>query len=182
LSASGWLVPEFLRVKPKLRVLILGSYATSSLKRLGMLKDFLLRNGYLQTHLIKDFKNPPKHSKESQSAYNLRKSEYWIPKADVPIFVFLPNVDNTGVELKHLCDNCYDMTWRSILGISIKPYPKISSLINGLIERWSESTQQVFFTTNKELQEGVRGALTNLLERLYFLAILRQRGAWESST
>jgi len=182
LYAPGWLAPEFLRVKPKLRVLILGSYATSSLKRLEMLKAFLLRNGYSQTRLIKDFQRPTRQTKESQSVYNLRKSEYWIPKADVPIFVFLPNVDNTGVgyELKHLCDNCYDMTWRSIVGISRKPAPKISSLIDGLIERWSESIQQVFFTTNKQLQKEVRGSLTNLLERLYFHAISRQKGEWET--
>lgn len=181
--ASRWVVPQYLRVKPKLRVLILGSYEDSALKKLEMLRDFLLTKGYIQTSLVKEFKFPKKYPGESQSAYNLRKSEYWIPKADAPIFVFFPNVDNTGpaYELKHLCDNHFDMAWRSIVGISIKPASKISSLIHGLIQRWSGEIQQVFFNTDNELQEGVRGALTNLLEKLYLLAISRQKGEWENS-
>lgn len=172
-----------MQVKPKLRVLILGSYDDSALRRLEMLKDFLLTKGYLQTCLLKEFRHPTKYSDESQSAYNLRKSEYWIPKADVPTFVFFPDVDNTGVgyELKHLCDNYYDMAWRSIVGINIKPTSKISSLIDGLIQRWSKEIQQIFFNTDNQLQEGVRGALTNLLERLYFRVIYRQKGEWEIS-
>ena len=148
-----------------------------------MLKDFLLENGYSQTRLVKNFYWPTKNQNESQSAFNLRKSEYWIPKADVPIFVFLPRVNNDGVglELQYLCHNFYDMTWRSILGVSRTPSLKISSLISGLIERWSGTTQQVFFTMNKQLQTGVRGALTNLLERLYYRAINREEGEWEFS-
>jgi len=183
LFASRWVAPEYLQVKPKLRILILGSYDSSALKKLEMLRDFLLTKGYLQTSLVKEFKFPKKYPKESQPAYNLRKSEYWIPKADAPIFVFLPNVDNTGpaYELKHLCDKDFDMAWRSIVGISIKPAPKISSLIHGLIQRWSEEIQQVFFNNDSELQKGVRGALTNLLEKLYFPAVDRPKGEWENS-
>jgi hypothetical protein len=180
---SRWVAPEYLHVKPKLRVLILGSYTASSLKRLEKLKKFLLENGYLQTRLIKDFEKPTKNRNESQSAFNLRKSEYWIPRADVPIFVFLPRVKNDGVgfELQYLCHNFSDMTWRSILGISRTSSLKISSLISGLIERWSDTIQQVFFTTNRQLQNEVRGALTNLLERLYQQAINREEGEWEIS-
>jgi hypothetical protein len=183
LFTHRWLPLRYLQVKPKIRILILGSYENSALKRLEMLKKFLLTKGYMQTCLVKEFKHPVKHYNEPQPAYNLRKSEYWIPKADIPIFVFFPYVDNTGVgyELKHLCDNHYDMVWRSIVGTSIKPASKISSLICGLILRWSEEIQQVFFNTDNELQEGVRGALTNLLEKLYFHIIDRQVGEWEIS-
>lgn len=183
MSDRRWVTPQYLQAKPRLRVLILGSYDDSALKRLEMLKDFLLTKRYLQICLVKDFNHPKRYSRETQSAYNLRKSEYWIPKADAPIFVFFPDVDNTGVgyELKHLIDNHYDMAWRSIVGISIKPALRISSLITGLIQRWSEDIQQVFFNTNNQLQDEVRGALTNLLERLYFSVINRQKGEWEFS-
>jgi len=182
LMPYSWSEPEYLKIKPKLRVLILGSYELSSLERLRTLKGFLMLNGYLQTHLVKDFDYPTRSSGESQASYNLRKSEHWIPLADVAVFVFLPNVDNTGVgyELKHLIDNHYDMTWRSVVGIS-RPAPKISSLLGGLIERWSDSIQQVFFSTDTQLAEGVRGALTSLLGRLYFVVINRQPGEWEMS-
>lgn len=181
LSARRWVSPEYLQVKPKLRVLILGSYSDSALKRLEMLKSFLISKEYLQVCLVKEFNHPSRGSNESQSSYNLRRSEYWIPKADIPIFVFLPKVDNTGVgyELKHLCDCHYDMTWRTIIGICRKPSLRISSLIDGLIQRWSRETQQIFFDTSNQLHEGVRGALTNLLEKLYFPVVNRQSGEWE---
>jgi hypothetical protein len=70
------------------------------------------------------------------------------------------------------------MTWRCIVGIS-EPAPSISSLIYGLVDRWSREFQQVFFKTDAVLQEDVKGALTNLLERLYFLTINRQESEWE---
>jgi hypothetical protein len=69
------------------------------------------------------------------------------------------------------------MAWRCIAGISWTA--AISSLIYGLVDRWSREIQQVFFKTDTELQDGVRGALTNLLERLYFPAINRQKNEWE---
>jgi hypothetical protein len=180
LSPYRWVAPQYLQVKPVLRVLILGSYSNCALKTLEMLRDYLLAKGYAQTRLVKEFGFPRKNSGESRSAYNLRKSEYWIPKADVLVFVFCSNADNTGpaYELKHLCDIYYDMTWRCIVGIS-EPTPAISSLIYGLMDRWSREIQQVFFKTDTELQNGVRGALTNLLERLYFPTITRQETEWE---
>jgi len=164
-----------------LHILVLGSYRNPALRRLENLKDYLLAKGYAQTKLVKDFKFPEQSPSESQSSYNLRKSEYWIPKSDALIFVFFPRVDNTGpgYELKHLCDYHFDMAWRSIVGIG-KPTLKISSLIYGLIDRWSNEFQQIFFETDSELQEDVKGALTNLLERLYFPAFSRQKDEWET--
>ena len=157
----------------------MGSYSNCALKTLEMLRAYLLAKGYAQTRLVKEFGFPKKNSGESRSAYNLRKSEYWIPKADALVFVFCSNADNTGpaYELKHLCDIHYDMAWRCIAGISWTA--AISSLIYGLVDRWSREIQQVFFKTDTELQDGVRGALTNLLERLYFPAINRQKNEWE---
>jgi hypothetical protein len=180
LSSNRWVAPRYLQAKPVLRVLILGSYSTRALKTLEMLRDFLLAKGYVQTRLVKEFRFPKRNSGESRSAYNLRKSEYWIPKADVLVFVFCSNADNTGpaYELKHLIDIHCDMTWRCIVGIS-EPAPSISSLIYGLVDRWSREFQQVFFKTDAVLQEDVKGALTNLLERLYFLTINRQESEWE---
>lgn len=168
-------------MKPKLHILILGSYNPSAIKRLEMLKGFLRKNEYLMTCLVKDFNFPAKQQNESDPEYNLRKSEYWIPKSDVPVFVFLPKVDNSGVgyELKHLCDNHFDMAWRSVVCISTAPTLKLSSLFDGLIKRWSKSIQLVYFKNDKELQNGSRGALTVLLERLYYSTIDRKGAEWE---
>jgi hypothetical protein len=161
--------------------LILGSYSKCALKTVGTLRDYLQEKGYIQTRLVKEFGFPKKNSREPRSSYNLRKSEYWIPKADALVFVFCSNVDNTGpvVELKHLCDIHYDMAWRCIVGISGLKRP-VSSLVRGLVNRWSPEIQQVFFKTEDELQNGVRGALTNLLERLYFSTINRPESEWEA--
>lgn len=171
----------YLTVKPKLHILILGSYDPLAIKHLETLKAFLRQNGYLMTCLVQDFNFPKKQPNESDPDYNLRKSEYWIPRSDVPIFVFLPEVDNGGVgyELKHLCDKYFDMAWRSIVGISTAPKLKISSLLKGLINRWSKSFQIVYFRKDETLQKGCRGALTNLLERLFYSAIDRRSGEWE---
>jgi hypothetical protein len=179
--SSPWGQPLYLTAKPRLRVLILGSYAESVCKHLEELRDFLKSNGYVLSYLVKDFGFPEKQPNELDSKYNLRKSEYWIPKSDVPIFVFMPNVDNTGVgyELTYLLNNHIDMAWRSVVGISQSPALNISSLLDGLIQRWSRSVQLVYFEDYRQLQIGSRGALTNLLERLYYSVIRRQSSEWE---
>jgi hypothetical protein len=181
LSSSAWEQPFYLRAKPKLHVLILGCYKSSAVKHLERLRDFLRENEYLIACLVKDFNYPRKLPTESDPSYNLRKSEHWIPESDIPIFVFLSKVDNTGVgyELKHLLDNFSDMAWRSIVCIDTSLGLKISSLLKGLIQRWSPSIQIIYFADDMELQSGSRGALTNLLERLLQRVIERKDGKWE---
>jgi hypothetical protein len=184
LTAGYWANIGYLQIKPKLRVLILGSYENSAKKRLEGLKDFLLTKNYLQTALVKDFKQPIRKNNESKKLFNLRKSEYWLPEADVPIFVFFQGVDNSGVsiELKHLIDIYSDMAWRSIVAINDKPSEKpVSSLIGGIVERWKREIQPVYFENDSILLSGVRGALTNLLENLYFSVIRRSPSLWETS-
>lgn len=160
MCCSSWVSPEYLAVKPKLRILILGSYSSDAIIHLEKLKSFLRKNEYSLTCLAKDFDFPKKNPAESSDEHNLRKSEYWIPKSDIPLFVFLPNIDNGGVgyELKHLCDKHSDMAWRSIVCISTSPTLRLSSLFQGLVKRWSRSTQLVYFKNDKRLQTGSRGA------------------------
>lgn len=184
MPAGYWTNTGYLQIKPKLRVLILGSYESSAIKRLESLKDFLLTKKYLQTALIKDFNQPARKNGESKKAFNLRKSEYWLPEADVPIFVFFQGADNSGVsiELKHLIDVYYDMVWRSIVATNNKPseHP-VSSLIGGIIDRWSTEIQHVPFENDNILLSDVKGALKNLLEKLYFSVIYRPPSLWETS-
>ena len=76
---GDWTSTGYLQIKPKLRILILGSYESSAIKRLENLKDFLITKNYLDTSLVKDFNQPLIKNGESIKAFNLRKSLYWIP-------------------------------------------------------------------------------------------------------
>jgi hypothetical protein len=181
MSLDVWTAPEYLKAKPKIRLLLLGSYEVSAEADLQRVKDFLIAKGYSQTHLVADFTNPPRNEREENPDYNLRKSESWLPRADIAIFVFLKNVNNDGVgyELTHVIDNYPDMMWRSIIGWSTNPRPNVSSLIEGLVNRWKKSTNVVFFGTLDKLCEEILGVLTGMLERLYYRVKSRTEGEWE---
>jgi hypothetical protein len=171
----------YLQAKPMLRILILGSYDKTAEEELYRIKKFLIGKGYVQTRLVEDFKNPLKEDNEIQSDYNLRKTEHWLPEADVGIFVFFPLVNNDGVELefKHVNDFYLDMIWRSIIGWSQNPRPKVSSLMNGLVNRWNEIANIVFFENIADLNQEIYGVLIGILEKLYFRVIFRGKGEWE---
>jgi len=111
MSAVDWTAPEYLKAKPKMRILILGSYECSVKTDLRRIKNFLIDKGYNQTRLIEDFTNPVIGPTEEMATYNKRKSEYWLPKADVAIFIFLEKVNNDGVEyeFKHVDAHHSDM-------------------------------------------------------------------------
>jgi len=181
MSTGKWTAPEYLRAKPKIRILVLGSYDDSAVTNLEGIKEFLIAKGYGNTRLVRDFRNPLRGESEPTSDYNLRKSEYWLPMADIAVFVFLPNVDNDGVEyeLKHTVDIYSDMMWRSIIAWSSNPPPKVTSLIEGLVNRWQESTNLVFFGTFEKLCDEIFGVLTGILERMYYNVISRSDGEWE---
>ena len=56
---------------------------------------------------------------EPADQYNLRKSKYWMRRADILVFVFFPGVDNAsvGIELQYAVDNVPGSTWRTILAL-----------------------------------------------------------------
>ena len=162
-------------------MLILGSYEDSALQKLEELRNFLIGKEYYQTCLVFDFQVPEKDESESPADYALRKSEYWLSRADVPVFIFLPEVDNTGVgyEFQHVVNNHPDMMWRSIVAISKKPRANISRLLTGVVHRWSQQLNQVHFGNQKELCEEVRGTLTSLLGPLFRIVEKRGLEEWE---
>jgi hypothetical protein len=184
LSSENWKTAGYLEVKPKLHILLLGSYDKKVMNRLQRLEDFLLSKNYLNTALVCDFDHPKRNIDESKKLYNLRKSEYWLPEADIPVFVFFQGVDNSGVsiELKHMIDTYPDMSWRSIVAINDKPSEKpVSSLVGGITVRWKRQIQTIFFKNDDVLKTNVKGALTNILEPLYFQVIGRCPSLWETS-
>lgn len=182
MSAARWVAAEYLIAKPKMRILILGSYETSAATTLNEIKDFLIAKGYGQTRLIADFTNPVRGTIEPEADYNKRKSEYWLPKADVAIFIFLENVNNDGVEyeFKHVDAHHSDMMWRSIICWSTNPRPNVSSLIEGLFNTWNDTANVVFFGKINKLCEEVFGTITgNLLKKMYYRVFNRENGEWE---
>lgn len=178
-----WVAPEYLAIKPKLRILILGDYKPSCLNRLKALRDHLIRRGYSQSRLVLDFSSPARTAEETEEHYNLRKSRYWISRADIFVFLFFAGAKNQGTvyELKEVIDRSPDKVWRSIVGISAKPAASLSSLIRGELEVYRGVNYQYFFTTRKDLCEGVEGQLPNFLERLYPEITARPLGEWELS-
>ena len=85
-----WSPPEHLAAKPKIRVLILGSYEGEAFDKLERLRNYLIGKGYHQTCIVYDFEEPEQNDSETAEAFALRKSEYWISRADDPVWGFQP--------------------------------------------------------------------------------------------
>jgi hypothetical protein len=96
--------------KKKLRILLLGAYRPQNAqKRLIQLRDCMVGKGFESTRLAVDF-DDKEHCKDFDE-YFTKKSRKLIKNwADVPIFVFFQNADNSGVaiELAYTCFKVLD--------------------------------------------------------------------------
>ena len=185
MSVIDWSNIDSLNAKPKIRVLILGSYDTAALPILSSIKDFIIAKGYINTKLVMDFNNPPRQENETDAAYNLKRTEFWLPKADVILFVFLKsdfNSSGVGFELQHISDNYPDMMWRSIVAWSQTPRPNVTTLVEGLVDRWKKSTNVIFFGNVNRLCDEIFGTLTSILGLLKNSVKNRGYEEWELDT
>ena len=152
-----------------LLAVIFGAYKPRRAKsRLLALRDCLRTKGYLSTFLVEDFPKPVKEHDETDEAYFLRKSEYWLERCDVGFLVFLceGNNDGVGQELRHLCDNLVDRVWRHTVLVEKKCYGTL--LISGLLERFDELLGQAFFTSDIDLCDLAYGRFPDYVRKLYY--------------
>jgi len=177
ISLSKWRVPpEYLTILPNIRVLILGSYSSPFLSRLESIRDEIIDRGISNAKLVKDFKVPAQQPNERLQAYNLRKSEYWIDRADIMIFVFFDGTDNAsvGIELRTTLNNPGN-AWRTLLAHT----ETTRSLVVGLGIRYQPDLSLIPFSNDEDIVEQAEGNVIRLLERFYSLIYQRQSGEWE---
>lgn len=182
MSVIDWSNIDSLNAKPKIRILILGSYDTSALPILRSIKDFIIGKGYVNTKLVMDFNNPTRRANETDAEYNLKRTEFWLPKADVALFVFLKsefNSSGVGFELQHIIDHHPDMMWRSIVAWSQNPRPNVTTLVEGLVDRWKKSTNVIFFGSVNRLCDEIFGTLTSILGLFKNTVKTRGNEEWE---
>lgn len=176
---SNWATPlEYLSILPKIRVLLLGSFDPKV--KLESIRDGLIQNGITNCRTTKDFSLPLKTRGEPQHLHDLRKSEYWLRRADVFVFVFFKGVDNAsvGIELEKNLSQMPGNAWRTILAYE----ETAPSLVQGLGIRFSPDISVVPFSNDVELREQVKGNIIRMLERFYSTVLIRPSGEWENSS
>jgi hypothetical protein len=161
LSRNRETPPSILDLKSKLLLIILGSFDNGAIIKLRSLKECLIQKGYSKCKLVSDYKYPIKRRNETVDEYNLRKSIWWLAKADACIFVFLYGFKNDGVivEFKHTCDHLVNQLESSLLAIENKAWKSTTSLIRGtaanqikfgrLNQRFFRNEQQLCILSSK---------------------------------
>jgi hypothetical protein len=162
--------------RKKLFVVIFGAYKPEQAKqRLLALRDCLREKGYPCTYLVEDLTEPAREPQETDEAFILRKSEYWLERCDIGFLVFFCEGNNTGVgqELRHLCNILIDRIWRQTVLIEKRCYG--SMLISGLLERYDPLLGQAFFVSDRDLCALAYGRFPDYIRKLYYNIRDRQR-------
>ena len=178
---NSWATPpEYLSILPRIRVLLMGSFHPNFLPRLESIKKGLIQSGIANCRITRDFDFPDRLPDEPEDSYNLRKSEYWIRRADVFIFVFFDGVDNSSVaiELNTTLSTMPGNAWRTILAYQ----ENVPSLVSGLGIRFQPEISVIAFSSDLELQQQIVGNIIRLLERFYLSVYNRPDGEWEYSS
>jgi len=172
--------PEYLSILPKVRVLLMGSYAKPFMPKLASIRNGLIKVGLTNSRITKDFQTPLQMPNEPKQHYNLRKSEYWIRHADVFFFVFFNGTDNASValELSDTIKQNAGNAWRTILAYQ----EGVPSLVLGLGIRFQPEMSLIEYSNGKDLQRQVVGNVVRLLSRLYTTILTRSDGEWECSS
>jgi hypothetical protein len=179
--AGAWTtVPEYLSIFPRIRLLELGSYAPQKMDTVKAVRDALIQNENLaNARIVADFDSPISRKGETNGEYNLRKSEYWIPHADILLFLFLGQ--DTGV-MYELIFALYKIPWAS--NRTIVAYDRnehVTSLLAGLTSKYSRQISEISFEKIEDLCEPVAGVVAAISRIIYSDVIYRPLGEWELS-
>jgi len=172
--------PEYMQIIPKVRLLMMGSYAQSFMQRLESIKNGLIKDGLTNCRMTKDFSTPSRMLNEPEKLYSLRKSEYWIRQADVLFFIFFFGTDNgsIGLELSTTLGQTPGNAWRTLLAYQ----ENVPSLIEGYGIRFQPEISVIPFSDDIDLQKQATGNVVRLLGRLYSAVSTRPDGEWECSS
>ena len=120
---------------------------------------------------------------EEEEHYNLRKSKFWLSKADVCIWLFFGRgYDNgVGVELGYANGSSSDILSNSIFAFRESEWNEITSLIRGCVQHYDSTATVVQYDSTKDLLEQCRGAIEALLDKLVADYNIRNRriNLWE---
>lgn len=154
--------------KPRLRVLILGSYTAhvpnaECEKRLVSLRHYLQSVGYANAKLALDFSDEPKYDENLSVHSELKSKEKIESWAHGLIFVFLKDCNNDGVssELTFVDDNLPNL-FHSVVVLEEKG-THVSSMINGPIARHEIEVNE--FESDEDLKAFAQTACTKILRR-----------------
>lgn len=180
-AARKWTTPpEFLAIFPRIRVLELGSYASDKIGTIKSIRDILIQKENLSsTRLVSDFETPLRVTDEGNGAYNLRKSEHWIRRADVRLFVFLG--PDAGV--MHELD--FALSIPGVPSRSIVAYDRnehVTSLLFGLMDKYSREISEIPFKDIDDLTKQVAGIIAQISAIIYDDVIYRPWSDWEPTT
>ena len=157
------------------KVLILGPYRPIDSKtdekpsicerRLQRLKQFLQQKGFLNTFLVSDFPDESEVPRKAIMVHFLKKSMHYIEHwADILIFVFLKDCDNSGVETE-LSFMVFKVTHKCICSAVIRPNDIIlSSLQWGQIELFR--IRDLSYDEENEIEDLVFSSCFNILYSL----------------
>ena len=93
--------------KEELIVVIFGPYKEGGHVRLESLRDSLRDAGYTNSNLVDELDDPPNSTNLDEDVFATTKSEWWVHRFDVALFVFYKNIPHGSVtvEVKELVDN-----------------------------------------------------------------------------
>lgn len=155
---------EYELAKSKLCILIFGPYDSEQF--LQIFRKDLKQHGYAGANIVKDLSYPRRGPEEAEDVFSLRKSEYWVKRADVGFIVLLKDAKNDGVEqeLRYLIDSFKDRIWR--FNVLLEKDIWLSSLVTGLIENWTPHLTQCY-SKRGEFSKFAQGRLNNYVRKLY---------------
>jgi len=173
--------PSHLDVLPKVRLLILGPYRGGGASKLKRIRSSLITKGISNCRLVLDFRSPPEQPEDM--TYDLAKSEYWIRRADILLFIFLGNTDNTGVayELAY-ANRVLRRASDSIVAYYETNSASTSRLIKQHVIRYSREITEIRFDNDDILIEKSYGQIIPKLDILYHKLSRRRFGEWEKSS
>jgi hypothetical protein len=138
------------------------------LKRLEKLRNCLVRRGFLITKLAKDLPDEIKYSEDMDEHYTIKSRKLIKDWADVPIYVYFKNSDNTGVtaELVYTCDSLPEK--QSCCTVFFEGgLEDFSSQVKGSIKATRKISYEIF-NNDKELCDLAFGHSLKMLDRLFY--------------
>lgn len=149
--------------------MILGAYKPpDALKRLEKLRDCLVQREFEATRLAKDFPDEVKYSEDMDEHYTIKSRKLIRDWADVPIFVYFKNSDNTGVttELVYTCQSLPEK--QSCCAVFFEgKLEDFSSQVKGTIKITRKMSYEIF-NSDDELCDLAFGHSLKMLDRLFY--------------
>jgi len=154
--------------KKKLKILLLGAYRPKkALSRLTQLQECMVRKGFESTKLVIDF-DDEKYSKDLDEHFTKKSRKLIKNWADVPIFVFFQNADNSGVAIEIAYTSLKVLDKQSCCAAFFeKILEDFSTQIKGTIKLTKKISWETF-NNDSELCNLASGHSRKMIDRLFY--------------